>query len=207
MRKNGYTLIEVLLTTLIFSVIIASVYSVFQTGNIAYTKIDSAFELYQKARIIFSRIERDLKNSFAYSMKKAEFWGARNEINFFTVFNSFNQKAESFREISRIKYRFQDTMLSRTQLTGLDALRPDVPQIPLELSDDLQDIFFQFASLDPANSENYYSWQDTWPKVSDQQDTNQEKSLPLAVKVEMIIDGLKFIKIIPLEQSYFQNES
>lgn len=207
MNKNGYTLVEILITTLIFSIVILSMYSVFQTGNIAYKKIDSAFYLYQKARIIFNRMDTDLKNSFAYGGNNAKFLGTREKINFFTVLDSFNATGVVLRKVSGIKYEFRDSLLQRTQLDGLDILKPEAVGTTEDLTNNLQEAFFQFASPEASSSENYYSWQDVWPKKANAQDSKQEKSLPLAVKVEMLIGGIKFIKIIPLLPTYLRNDA
>lgn len=206
MNKKSYTLVEVLITILIFSVVILSIYSVFQTGSIAYKKIDYAFDIYQKARIIFNRMDIDLKNSFPYGKNNAKFFGSREKIDFFTVLDSFNISEGILKKISAIKYDFLDSTLQRTQTDGLDILRAEALGATEDLASNLQDLFFQFASLNTDNSENYYSWQDVWPKKANPQDTKQEKSLPIAVKVEMFIDGIRFIKIIPLAQSYLIND-
>ncbi len=203
MNKSGYTFVEVLITTLIFSIVILSMYSVFQTGNIAYEKMDSAFSLYQKARIIFNRMDSDLKNSFLYGKNNAKFSGTKDKIDFCTVLDSFDAAGVIFQKISRIQYEFRNSALQRTRSDGLDILIQDAQRVTEELSSDLQDVSFQFAIQDTGSTENHYSWQDTWPKQDKNPDTKQGNSLPLAVKVEMLLGGIRFIKIIPLTQYNF----
>jgi prepilin-type N-terminal cleavage/methylation domain-containing protein len=200
---RGYTFVEVLITTLIFSIVVLSIYSVFQTGSITYEKMDSAFDLYQQARIIFNRMDTDLKNSIVYGKNNAKFSGTSDEIVFCTVLDSFDNAGGIFKKVSGIKYEFQDSTLRRTQVDGLDILRRDVPGITEDLASDLEDISFQFAIYDADGTENHYAWQDIWPKKINDQDIKQQNSLPLAVKVEMVLGGVKFIKIIPLVQSNF----
>lgn len=204
---RGYTFVEVLITTLIFTIVILSIYSVFQTGRLTYEKMDFAFELYQKARIIFNRMDADLKNSFVYGRNNAKFWGTSEEIDFCTVLDSFDAAGGTFKKVSGIKYEFRDLTLWRTQLDGLDILREAPQGIAEDLASDLGDLSFQFAAPDASDTENNYAWQDIWPKKISDQDTKQENSLPLAVKVEMILGGIKFIKIIPFAQSYFGNNA
>lgn len=200
---RGYTLVEVLITTLIFSIVILSIYSVFHTGRITYKKMDSAFELYQKARIVFNRMDRDLKNSFAYGKSNVEFSGSREGIDFFTILDSFDDAGAVLQKVAQIKYEFLDLALRRTQIEGLDILKDGTPEIAEELLDQLEYLSFQFAAPDTGGAEARYAWQDIWPA----EDKNQEKSLPLAVKVEMILGGIKFNKIIPLAQTYFEDDS
>ena len=203
MNKSGYTFVEVLITTLIFSIVILSIYSVFQTGSITYEKMDSAFGLYQNARIIFNRMDADLKNSFLYGKNNAKFSGTKEKIDFCTVLDSFDTAGGIFQKVSRIQYEFRERALQRTQADGLDILRQDAGGTTDELASDLQDVSFQFAIADTGSTEGHYSWQDIWPKKIKDQDTKQENSLPLAGKVEMLLGGIKFIKVIPLAQSNF----
>jgi len=204
---RAYTFIEVLIATLIFSIVALSIYSVFQTGSIAYKKLDSAFELYQKARIIFNRIETDLKNSFVYGEYDAGFSGTRQNLVFFTILDSFNVSGGTSRGISKVKYEFLDSTLRRTQTDGLDILRQGSQEASEGLVEQLQDLSFQFAIRDAGNAEKNYSWQDSWPVSIGEQDAGQKVSLPLAVKVEMLLGDLKFTKIIPLTQSYFGKDA
>ena len=204
---RGYTFVEVLITTLIFTIVILSIYSVFQTGRITYEKMDFAFGLYQRARIIFNRMDADLKNSFVYGRNNAKFWGTSEKIDFCTVLDSFDAAGGTLKKVSGIKYEFRDSILRRTQVDGLDILRQDAQGIAEDLASDLEDLSFQFASPDTGSTENHYAWQDIWPKKINEQDTKQENSLPLAVKVEMTLGGIKFIKIIPFAQSYFGNNA
>lgn len=206
-KAKGYTLIEALIATLIFSIVALSIYSVFQTGSITYKKLDSAFELYQKARIIFNRMEADLKNSFIYGEYDAGFSGTRQSLVFFTILDSFDASGGITRGVSKIKYEFLDSTLRRTQTDGLNILRQNNQQTPAGLVEQLQDLSFQFAIRDASNAEKNYSWQDLWPKSIGVSGADQKDSLPLAVKIEMLLGDLKFTKIIPLAQSYFGKDA
>jgi type II secretory pathway component PulJ len=199
---RGYTFVETLITVLIFSIVMISMYSVFQTGSIAYKKMDSAFELYQEARIIFNRLDADLSNSFVYGKSNSGFYGDRQNLAFYTLLDSFSVDGRISREVAEINYEFLDSTLRRTQTDGLEILMRNSRGITEDLTDSLKDVFFQFAIRDITETEKHYTWQDIWPIKVNDQDTIQQNSLPLAVKVEMILEGIKFIKIIPLAQSY-----
>lgn len=201
-KPGGYTFAEVLITVLIFSIVMTGMYSVFQTGSIAYRKMDSAFELYQQARIIFNRIEGDLKNSFVYGKNKSGFYGNRESLVFYTLLDSFKTDGGASREIAKINYEFRDSLLQRTQTDGLEILMKDGRGKTENLSEPLQELFFQFATRDISVTEKYYAWQDIWPAGPNKREVTQENLLPLAVKVEMMLGGIKFKKVIPLAQSY-----
>ena len=201
-KVTGYTFVEVLITVLIFSIVMVGMYSVFQTGSIAYKKMDSAFELYQQARIIFNRMDADLKNSFIYSKNKSAFFGNRQSLVFYTLLDSFKIDGGIFREIVKIRYEFSDSLLRRSQTDGLEILMEEGRGKTEDLSGMLQGLFFQFAARDITESEKHYVWQDIWPAKANEQDKTQENLLPLAVKIELNLEGVKFIKIIPLAQSY-----
>lgn len=187
---RGFTLIELLIASLIFSIIILSVYSSFHTGILSYNKIDSAFNIYQTARIILNRMELEIKNSLAYgksdSKFKGEFNGADNQcLSFFTVLDSFDkEEAKFYSDIYHIQYKSNDTTVTRGCLKGLNAVKEDqdAMEINEELSSNIKKISFAYASPITNKPENPYEWQDFWPKTSD---TDQQKSLPLAVKITL----------------------
>jgi type II secretory pathway component PulJ len=86
-------LIEFLIATAIFSIIIVSVYASFQTGILSYRGIDAAFQTYQTARVVLNRLESDIKNSFAYFPEDSQFKGNSCEIEFLGVIDKFSGKA------------------------------------------------------------------------------------------------------------------
>lgn len=209
MKKNGFTLIELLIALAIFSAIILSIYSAFYTGVLSYNKMDSAFNTYQEARVIFNRMERDLKNSFAYSNTDSGFRGSSQSLEFFTAIDSYN-KADSEINLYRMKYMLTLNSLERSFYKGVEVFNPDFERNPEELTSDAEELVFQYAS--PAdNSDNLYDWQDSWPNENND---SQKKALPLAVKVKLALIqkgsgrgqdtgaiAVDFYKIIPLPLS------
>jgi len=179
-RTHGFTLIELLIATSIFSIIILSLYSAFQSGISSYNRVDSAFNLYQTARIVFNRIELDLKDSFIYLEDDSKFKGTSQTLEFFSVIDSF-EKGQAFSNICRVKYELNNDILKRIFYQGLDALEENSKFEGEELSSDVKEISFQYAyatnSLDKS-----YDWQESWPKEND---LTQRKTLPLAVKIKL----------------------
>jgi len=205
-KNSGFTLIELLIAALIFSIIILSIYSAFQTGILSYKRIDSAFEVYQGARIALNRMELDLKNAFAYSQEDSKFRGSAQALNFLTTVDSF-EKGRLYTNISRIKYELSDNKLKRAYYKGLDALIESQDITGEELNLDIQEITFNYAYATTI-PEKPYDWTDNWPNETD---VNQKKTLPLAVKIKISLreknkspeEGriIEFNKIVPLPLS------
>jgi len=63
---TGFTLIEVIIATLIFAVVVVSIYSAFSVGLKAWRK-GSEGEDFQKIRISLLKIEKELRSSFFFS--------------------------------------------------------------------------------------------------------------------------------------------
>lgn len=89
---KGFTLIELLLAAAIFAVVAAGIYSAFYSGLFGYRNISEAINTYQGARLILERINRELRNSFAYSSDEPRFSGKENEMSFFTLADSYNKE-------------------------------------------------------------------------------------------------------------------
>lgn len=212
---RGWTLIELLIAALIFSIIILTIFSSFHTGILSYNKIGSAFNLYQTARTILNRMESELKNSIVYGKDDSKFNGSSQYLTFFTLLDSFNKRENKFfSDIYRVEYKSENTPVTRSCLKGLNVLkeyRDADADVSEELSSYIKELSFAYASPMAGGAENPYEWQDIWPKIPD---TNQQQqnSLPLAVKIKLsLIEKdkrkpeeekiIEFIRIVSLEKS------
>ncbi len=208
-QKKGFTLIELLISAAIFSIIVLSIYSAFQTGILSYNKLDSSFDLYQTARIVFNKIERDLRNSFVYRTDDSKFKGQSQQLDFFSRLDLINPQAEVYPEICRIIYELNGGILKRACYKGLDALVEDASALDIqadELAGQIKALTFEYAFTVKNPSEKCYDWQEVWPQDNDK---DQESSLPLAVRITLVLSetklkpnqqpkDLEFIKIISL---------
>lgn len=79
MRRRGFTLIELIITTLILAVIVVSIYSAFSIGIKAWKRGNESQDI-QKVRIALLKIQKELKDSFFFS--GAPFTGTSSEIVF-----------------------------------------------------------------------------------------------------------------------------
>lgn len=183
-REHGLTLVELLIAASIFSVIILTIYSAFHTGILSYRKIDSAFDVYQTARLILNRMELDLKNSFVFTKKDSKFQGNKTSINFFSPVDSFSEGKSSL-DLCHIKYELSNGILNRACYKGLDALKGN-PESPIEeeLSSDVKELSFEYAYL-TGDLDEPYTWQEIWPSEDPNKQEEQKKTLPLAVKIKL----------------------
>lgn len=199
----GFTLVELLIAISIFSIIILSLYSAFQSGVLSYNKIDSAFNIYQTVRVVFNRMELDLKNSFPYSKTDSKFTGSMQTLGFVSAVDSF-KKYELSSQILGVRYELNNGILKRTCYQGLGAVEENLESEGEELSSDVKEISFEYACA-TDKPENPYSWQESWPKG---ENSEQKKFLPLAVKIKLSliekdkrqkeINIIEFSKIVSL---------
>ncbi|MDD4900321.1 MAG: type II secretion system protein GspJ [Candidatus Omnitrophica bacterium] len=183
-KKKGFTLIEVLLAVSLSAVIVVGVYSALQTGILSYEKQESAAGIYQTAKVILNRMESDLKNSYCYMQSGSGFKGgkAQSGLEFFSVSEVF-EKGESRILPCRVRYELTDKVLKRYFYRGLEASETNSLLEPQELAADIKDISLEFAYRS-SDANNPIAWQDTWPA---EQNQDQEKSLPLAVRIKLTL--------------------
>ena len=201
--QRSFTLIELLIASSIFAVVMLSVYAAFRSGMLVYRKIDTDSETYRSARVFFSKIESDLKNSFIYGdANGSRFKGEATELEFFNVID-FWREDELSTNIYRVKYVWDkgSGVIKRTTFLGLDALKPetDVEAESQDLAQGAEKLTFEYAYLTvDTDNKTYVAWQDIWPIDDAAKKPTQEKSLPSAVRIKLTISGIEFIKLVPL---------
>ena len=94
----GFTLVEVLIVTIILAIISLAIFSTFSNGLKIYNRINS--EVTMADTVIFcDRFGQDLRNSFNFTLIK--FSGKPEELEFASIINSPRMQKRS---ISRVKY-------------------------------------------------------------------------------------------------------
>lgn len=63
-KENGFTLVEMLVTTLIFSLVLGAIYFSFHTSLNAWNKGEERMGLYQEARLTLNDLSRELRTAF-----------------------------------------------------------------------------------------------------------------------------------------------
>ncbi len=201
--RRGFTLIEMMISAAIFSVLLVAVLSAFRSGSSGYTRIGSSFNLYQQARLIFKRMDLDIGNAFVYSAEESKFIGENKKIEFFSLVNSFNTKAQARQDVCKVAYVFDldSGVLSRQVYRGFDALSEEAQPQAQKLASNLEDFGFEYAYPLAADAAEPFGWQDSWPKEGDE--SAQKTKLPLAVKIKLKLKDkdnsiVEFNKIIPI---------
>jgi len=204
-RKNcaAFTLIELLIATVIFSLVILSLYSAFQVGLSSYRRLDYTCNTFQTARLLFNRLELDLKNALIYNSDNSMFRGSASGLDFISSIDSYD-KDNINTDICRVRYDFNDTTLKRRCLYAMQALSDGFELAADELSNDVKRISFSYAFA-TGNPDTPYEWQEYWPKQGEEA---QEAGLPLAVKIKLSLiekdinknesGVIDFSRIIPL---------
>ena len=198
-KKNGFTLIELMIVSAILSLLMLSIYSAFRTGLLSQEKIDAAANLYQKARLSLSLIEAELKNAFVYVQADSRFVGSSASMEFFTILDAYEGKL--FSNIGHIRYEMVDHSLTRKASEGIGALKAGqgAQEEGESFLSAVEELSLQFAAPSVVSAE-LYEWQDFWPKGGD---AGQKKQLPIAVKIKLVLKQkdnslVEFNKIIPL---------
>ncbi|MFH1129087.1 MAG: prepilin-type N-terminal cleavage/methylation domain-containing protein [Candidatus Omnitrophota bacterium] len=180
MKKNtAFSLVELLVASAIFVVIMLTVYSSFHTGIFGYRKIKEAVNIYQTAGLILERINLDLANSFSYSAQESKFSGAKSEISFLSLVDTFSQD-KIRQDYALVSYKLDGTKLMRLCRKNQEALNNKSEAAPDEMADNIKEVTFSYGYI--SVPEQPLEWKDLW---------DDPKSLPLAVKVSLILSNNK----------------
>lgn len=194
-EKNGFTLIEVLISITILTVIMIVVYQAFTAGTDGIRHAEAVDELNGMARAAFGRLIDDVNGAYYLSGKDVIFVGEarrgkglpQDSLNFTSLTNELIVKDAKETELHEVGYYLkEDLNISRKGAAMEKAVaalyRRDKKVIgnepPLEggtdylLTDEIAGL--RFSYFDGSK------WKDTW-------DSRITKALPRAVEVELIL--------------------
>lgn len=198
---KSFTLLELLIATVIFITVVMTVYSAFRTGLLSYRKVDTSVGMLESSRLVLNRITLDLKNVYIYSNTDSAFKGKAKALDFFSKTDYYRQGSRNT-NICRLKYNFDDSILKRSYKLGLDVLKSNVDFITDNFPESIKDITFEFARGLSGDTLKSYEWVPAWPN-----DDQEKKQLPLAVKINIKVvserkdDELEITRIVPLPLS------
>lgn len=172
---KAFTLLELLIASSIFIVLMVTIYSAFHSGIFGYRNIEENIDIYQAARLILERINLDLRNSFAYKVDDAKFTGSQSELSFFTLTDTFSQEG-IVQEVASVTYKLEENKLMRLCRENQDALNDKSDAEPQEMASNLKEIVFNYGYLKAGSQE--IEWKDT---------SDNQIILPYAVKVTLIL--------------------
>ena len=175
MRRNqGFTLVELLIASSIFVVVMFTIYSAFSSGIFGYRNMEEAMDTYQAARQILERLNLDLRNSFIYSPEEVKFSGTNRQLSFLALVDVYEVNKVS-QKYASISYALEGNKLTRLFRTDQEALNKNSEIIPEEMADNAE-ISFSYLYLDPVD--NSLKEKDIW---------DDKLILPLAVKIDLTI--------------------
>jgi prepilin-type N-terminal cleavage/methylation domain-containing protein len=171
--KRAFTLIELLLTMAIFSVVSLAVYSTFNQGMKVWKRANQMNIKERKTFLKIEKLQRQIRQSFIN--KDIVFSGEKQQICFPQVINS---------QALRLTYAFdpdnKEIVSAADKLSDivLEEDKEDKPSLKFQTYLSGVD-FLSFSYLFYDLQEKTYTWNDEW----------KEKGLPLAIKINLTING------------------
>lgn len=178
----GFTLIELLIASAIFVVVMVSIYSAFHSGVFGYKRIEENIDTQQAVRQILERLDLDLRNSFVYSLNNAGFKGSKNNINFFSITDTY-YKDGIVQNYTSISFNLENNKLMRLSRKNMESINEESEIKTQQMPAYLEDISFSYGYLE--KDETLMQWKDSWggPGCPEK----EQKELPVAVKVKVTI--------------------
>jgi type II secretory pathway component PulJ len=168
MRKiSGFSLLELLITSSLFLILMLVIFSSFRTGVLGYKNIDKAIDSQILGQRILEMLNLDLRNAFAYSESQTKFQGAKNHLAFLAV----RTEALSF-----ISYKLEGDRLFRLSRKNKESLNPESEAVPKLIATNIEEFALNYAyGIDGDKS---LKWQESW---------DETEKLPQAVKVRLVL--------------------
>lgn len=175
--KKAFTLLELLVSSVILAVVMAGVYTAFYSGTFGYKDIAENIDTVQGARRVFSRINIDLQNSFSYSQSQSKFSGDETNISFLSLVDGLSE-GEMVAQYSSVSYKFEDNRITRLVKKDKDALNASVDIEPQEIADGIDELSFSYGYSQGADKP--LEWKEAWDNLT---------VMPSAVKVRVVFEG------------------
>ncbi|MCX5697175.1 MAG: prepilin-type N-terminal cleavage/methylation domain-containing protein [Candidatus Omnitrophica bacterium] len=185
---TGFSLVELLIASAIFAVVMVSIYSAFRTGIFGYKNIQENIDTYQAARFIFNRMDLDLRNAFIYSANNTGgFVGSKEGMSFYSIVERFYD-GKAVQDYAFISYELKDGKLLRTCYRNRNKdMIINGPEIQAqELPGSIDSLVINYAYIDQTKNKNTLEWTktNTW-MAQDNPPTEEVKVLPVAVNIKL----------------------
>lgn len=105
-RSLGFTLVELLVATTLLTVVLAAVYTAFNTSVRAWRAGEASIESFQEARTALSLLSRELRCIIPGT--EPLIVGERNEITFYACTPPMDVEQGEGRRVLRLRYRLRD---------------------------------------------------------------------------------------------------
>lgn len=104
-RTAGFTLAELLVASVLLSVVMASVYTMFYAVLVPWRAVENDYDTYRELRNALTIMDRELRNLSPFAPHLFE--GEGDEITFFAVTEPLDVEKAEGRHLLRIRYRFK----------------------------------------------------------------------------------------------------
>ncbi len=194
-KDQGFTLIELVVSLVIFSVISLSIYSSFAGGISVWRKAQEFSSVYQTARLLLDDMAMELKN--AVKVSGTEFNGGPRSLSFITLRQgSHGASASEVTQIAKVTFEvLRDPSASGYALFRRQAFNLKVRGEAELMVGSLASLEFQYTY---KNSDGgLQPWAKVW-KMNDE--------LPLGVKITLKIGGTQFTKMVFIPHGFREEE-
>jgi type II secretion system protein J len=170
-KSRSFTLIELLIASSIFAVVMVALYAAFSSGVFGYRNIDERVSAYQQARQAMGRINRDIRNSYVYSSGDVKFGGTADKVSFMTLVDDYSL-LEIVRNMAFVSYYLEGNTLMRLCRRGQESLKDTSQAKADEMSFDIDKLTFTYIYEDNGALKEADAW-------------DSSKKLPVAVMVKL----------------------
>ncbi|MEW6144967.1 MAG: prepilin-type N-terminal cleavage/methylation domain-containing protein [Thermodesulfobacteriota bacterium] len=190
---KGFTLIEVLLAVFIGSIVLTVLYASFFQINKAKDRIEEELELYHEARIIMSKITKDLADAYPRGLVNSQstnittpfFYGAaegeRSKLSFTSLSRmpTQNSRESDQTEISYFLEPIQDSDLFALVRRDNPTLESDTGGTQFALSERITGFNLTYLAKIPEDGDAQ--------EYATEWNSNETLSLPAAVNVNIVL--------------------
>ncbi len=166
-EEKAFTLVELLISISILAIIMLSLYSAFNTGVLGLRQVEEGALVSESGYLILSRIDRDLRNSFAYYNDDVKFVGKKDALSFLSLTPDF----------SFISYSLNGNKLLRLIRTNKEAIKADSKTNPRVLAKNVKQIEFTYLAFDPNTK-----------KLKETDSWTDNTALPVAVRITLTLE-------------------
>jgi prepilin-type N-terminal cleavage/methylation domain len=173
LRKNGFTLLELILVISILAVTAMAIYAVFNSG-IKIWRVAGRQIPEEELGIFFEKFTSDLRNAFR--SESIIFIGKKDEIRFAALVDSPRLQARSAGKVI-YSYDYQAGAVEREAFDASHIYEVEGGRVQRSIGN-IRNFNLLYYFYDDKTKE--YAWKEEW--------LEDEKFLPLAVRVELLLD-------------------
>ena len=182
MTRKGFTLVELLVVTVILSIALVVLYSGFRSGLAAYTRTEENLADRRDGEIFLLQFEQELKSAVPYAQAKEqgnnEFVGKKDSILFPARLRHYTAKGVE-ENIYVVRYDFKSDSLIRTERKLKSKSLKEKEELKETLFEKLKTCRFEYLYLDSSEK---FEWTNEWLN-------NPYVGLPRAVRLTLAGDA------------------